>query len=147
MSRKSRFGRLLGLLYVGAVLAISGLWILHAQQKQNSNFTGGTVTTVEENPQARLSHYHFDPGARTKWHSHEKGQIVLVEDGVGRSQMKGSPVVELHAGEASYTPPGVVHWHGASPTQGGTQFNVSRGAVNWLDEVTEKEYTAPPKKR
>ena len=60
-----------------------------------------------------------------------------MEDGVGLYQEKGGPVVELRAGETHYCPPGVVHWHGASPKEGGTQFNVSRGGITWLAEVTD----------
>jgi hypothetical protein len=68
----------------------------------------------------------------------------LVEDGVGLYQEKGGPVVEMRAGETHYCPPGVVHWHGAAPHEGGTQFNVSRGDIMWLAEVTDQEYTAKP---
>jgi len=114
------------------------------QPKQNPNFQG-TVITVTENSQGTIAHYRFEPGARTKWHIHEKGQIILVEEGVGRYQVKGGPVMELHAGETTYCPPGVPHWHGAAPDQGGTQFNVSRGGITWLEEVTDKEFSAPAK--
>jgi quercetin dioxygenase-like cupin family protein len=115
--------------------------IAYSQDKPNPNFTG-EVKTVKENSQGLTAHLYFAPGARTKWHSHEGGQIILVEDGVGLYQEKGGPVVELRAGETHYCPPGVVHWHGASPTQGGTQFNVSRGGITWVAEVTDQEFTA-----
>ena len=118
--------------------------MLHAQQKQSSNFTGGTVTPLEEKPEGRISHYRFAAGARTKWHSHEKGQLVLVEEGVGRTQAKGGPVIELRPGESAYGAPGVAHWHGAAPDQAAVMYNVARGGVVWMDEVTEKEYTAKP---
>jgi len=127
------------------VLAAS-IWVMTAQEKQNPNFTGGTVTTVKENSDGNIAHFHFGPGARTKWHSHAGGQIILVEEGVALTQVKGGPVIELHAGETIYCPPGVVHWHGAAPNQGGTQYNISRGGITWLDEVTEKEFTAPAKR-
>ena len=117
-----------------------------AQQKQNPNFTGGTVTTITENSQAQIAHYRFEPGARTKWHIHEKGQIILVEEGVGLMQVRGGPVMELRAGETTYCPPGVAHWHGAAPDKAGVQFNVSRGGITWLEEVAEKDYTTPPKR-
>jgi 4-carboxymuconolactone decarboxylase len=133
-------------------LTISGLWILQAQdksstQKQNPNFTGGTVTAVEEKPAGNIAHFRFEPGARTKWHSHEGGQIILVEEGVGRTQVKGGPVIELHAGETIYCPPGVVHWHGAAPDKGGVQYNISRGGITWLGEVTDAEFRAQPQKK
>jgi quercetin dioxygenase-like cupin family protein len=118
------------------------MWI-YGQPKDapNPNFTGA-VSRVEDNSAGSIAHYNFSPGSRTKWHIHEKGQIILVEDGVGLMQLKGGPVVELHAGETIYCPPGVPHWHGAAPHQAGVQFNVSRGGITWLEEVTEKEYTA-----
>ncbi|HLI84641.1 MAG TPA: cupin domain-containing protein [Bryobacteraceae bacterium] len=128
-----------------AAAALAALWAASAQQKQNPNFTG-TVTRVTGNSEAAIAHFRFEAGARTRWHSHEGGQIILVEDGVCRTQVKGGPVVELHAGETTYVQPGVPHWHGAAPGQACTQFNVTRGKVNWLEEVTEKEYTAPAKK-
>ena len=75
--------------------------MLHAQEKQNPNFTGGTVTKLDEGTKATIAHFRFDPGSRTKWHSHEGGQIILVEEGVAHTQVKGGPVIELKAGESS----------------------------------------------
>jgi len=135
-------------LSVCLVVAISGVWIMQAQPKQaapNPNFTG-TVTAVEANSQGMIAHFRFEPGSRTKWHSHEGGQIILVEEGVGRTQVKGGPVIELKAGETTYAGPGVIHWHGASPDKGGTQFNIARGGITWLDAVTDKEFTVAPKR-
>ncbi len=142
---KTRFGRRLGLSYVCLMAVVSGVWIMHAQQGQNPNFTG-KITRIEDASKPGIAHIHFEAGARTKWHIHSGGQIILVEEGVGRTQIKDQPVMELKAGETTYAPPGVAHWHGASPTEAGTQFNVSRGATTWLDAVTEKEFTAAPKK-
>jgi quercetin dioxygenase-like cupin family protein len=145
MTRKFQLGRFLGLLYVALFLVASGLWLLHAQQKQESNFTGN-IQRLEDNSKTGIAHIHFDAGARTKWHIHEGGQIILVEEGVGRTQVKGGPVLELHAGETTYAKPGVAHWHGAAPDQAATQFNVQRGMTTWLDEVTEKDYKTLPKR-
>ena len=143
MHRESAAGRSLGLLLGCGMLAGAGLVIVHAQPKQNPNFTGGVVTPLDEKPVGNIAHFRFAPGARTKWHSHEGGQIILVEEGVGLYQNKGGPIVELHAGEMSYCPPGVVHWHGAAPDQGGVQYNVSRGGITWMEEVTDKEFKGP----
>ncbi len=125
-------------------ILLSACVIAYSQDKPNPNFTGGEVKTVKENSQANIAHFYFPPGVRTKWHSHEGGQIILVEDGVGLYQEKGGPVVELRAGETRYCPPGVVHWHGASPKEGGTQFNVTRGGITWGDVVTDEEFNAAP---
>ncbi len=127
-----------------APLLVFACALAYSQQKPNPNFTGGEVKTITENSDGKSAHFYFTPGARTKWHSHEGGQIILVEDGVGLYQEKGGPVVELRANETHYCPPGVVHWHGASPKEGGTQFNVSRGGITWLAEVSDAEFNAKP---
>lgn len=127
-----------------AVFLVSGLCTIHAQQTvQSPNFTG-TVQRLKEDTPGQITYIHFDPGARTKWHIHSKGQIVFVEEGVALEQEKGGPVRELHAGDVIYCPPGVAHWHGAAPDKGGTQYNVTRGTITWLGEVTDHEYTAKP---
>jgi quercetin dioxygenase-like cupin family protein len=131
----------------------SGLWILRAQEKpaaapsnMGGVITGGLVTPLPESLKASIARFRFDPGARTKWHQHEGGQIVMVEEGVGRTQIKGGPVIELKPGEVVYCPPGVWHWHGAAPDKGAVQYNVSRGTTTWGDEVTDQEFQAVPRK-
>ena len=124
----------------------ASLWLMHAQEKQNPNFTGGNVTKLDEGTKATIAHFRFDPGSRTKWHSHAGGQIILVEEGVAHTQVKGGPVIELKAGETTYVGPGVMHWHGAAPDRGGVQYNVTRGGITWADEVTDKEFRTPRQK-
>ena len=116
----------------------------YSQEKPNPNFTGGEVHPVKEGADGTIVKFYFGPGARTKWHSHSGGQIIMVVDGVALYQEKGGPVVEMHAGETHFCPPGVVHWHGAAPHEGGTQYNVTRGAITWGDVVTDAEYNATP---
>jgi quercetin dioxygenase-like cupin family protein len=131
----------------------TGLSILHAQEKpapkpsnMGGSVTGGLVTNLGEVSKSSIAHFRFDPGARTKWHTHEVGQIVLCEEGICLTQEKGGPVLQLKPGDVVYSGPGVMHWHGAAPDQGCVQFNVSRGASTFLDEVTDKDYRGPRKK-
>lgn len=145
MIQTSRFSRFLGLLYVALFLVVSSLWLIHAQQKQDPNFTG-TIHRLQDPTPPGIAHIHFEAGARTKWHIHEGGQMILLEEGVGRTQVKGGPVIELRPGDTTYAKPGVAHWHGAAPDQAATLFNVQRGMTTWLDEVTEKDYKAKPKR-
>ena len=85
----------------------------------------------------------FEPGARTYWHSHDHGQLLLVEDGRMRTQKKGGPVKELGKGESDYTGPKIVHWHGAAATQALVQLNVGFGGeTRWMEKVTDAEYGA-----
>ena len=57
----------------------------------------------------------FAPGARTAWHSHARGQILHVTQGIAWVRSRGGEKVELHAGQTVYCPPGEEHWHGAAP--------------------------------
>ena len=112
--------------------------------KANPNFTG-TVTPVEDKFKVATAHYKFDPGARTKWHSHSGGQVMLVEEGITHHQNRGGPVMELHANESYYVQPGVEHWHGAAPNSSTVQFNTTRGDLTWLEVVSESDYNAKAK--
>lgn len=145
MANDSRSTRPHRVICAGAAFLSGGLFFLYGQDA-NPNFTGGTVTKLDDTSNASIAHFRFGPGARTKWHSHEGGQIILVEEGVGLNQIKGGPVMELHAGETTFVGPGVVHWHGAAPDKGGVQFNTSRGGITWLGEVTDAEYKVKPKR-
>jgi quercetin dioxygenase-like cupin family protein len=83
----------------------------------------------------------FDAGNRTYWHSHERGFLIMVEEGRARVQKRGEPMKELKVGDTDYTPPNVEHWHGAAPKEGFVQVGVSfGGGIKFLDPVTDAEY-------
>lgn len=86
----------------------------------------------------------FEPSARTYWHSHPGGQILLITHGAGYYQEKGKPARKLNPGEVVTIPPDVVHWHGAAPESQlvhiGMSTQVHKGPAKWLDPVTEEEY-------
>ena len=138
------------IVYVLSVLfgALSGLGILHAQQNAGVGgaVTGGNVTMLDQELEAAIAYARFEPGARTRWHTHEGGQIILVEEGVARTQVRGGPVIELKVGETTYVGPGLSHWHGAAPDRGGVQYNISRGGTTFTDEVTDEEYRVAPQR-
>ncbi len=87
----------------------------------------------------------FEPGARTNWHYHKGGQILLVTEGRGLYQERGKPVEIIEKGEVVKCLPNIAHWHGATPTESmahiaiGTNTNIG-GAV-WLEPVTDEEYS------
>ncbi len=87
----------------------------------------------------------FPAGVRSNWHSHEgSGQLLMIEEGRGRAQNRGGPVVEYGPGEAWFTPAGVEHWHGATPEQDALQWTFYAGEVNWLEPVSDEEYLVNP---
>jgi len=122
----------LGLLLVASIQA-------QPPQPDDSRFTG--KSTPMEGKELTAARRHFEPGARSAWHSHEKGQLLLVEEGRMRTQKKGQAVKELGVGESDYTGPNLVHWHGAAPGQALVQINVGFGGeTKWLEKVTDAEY-------
>ena len=60
----------------------------------------------------------FAPGARSAWHTHPAGQVLIVTDGVGWVQEEGGAKREIKPGDVVWCPPGVKHWHGATATTG-----------------------------
>ena len=90
-----------------------------------------------------LGNVTFEPGARTNWHFHPGGQILLVTGGAGYYQEKGSPKKLLRKGDVVKCPPDVPHWHGASRNQKFIQIaitNTQNGPTVWLQKVSDEEY-------
>jgi quercetin dioxygenase-like cupin family protein len=94
----------------------------------------------------------FEPGARTAWHTHPLGQTLVVTAGFGRAQREGESVEEIRPGDVIWFPPGVRHWHGASPTTAMTHIAIQESldgkAVDWMEKVTDQQYdpAAPVRK-
>ena len=116
-------------------------------------FTGGVLIeeliASPEPARANLLRVHFHPGARTFWHTHELGQGLYVIDGLGLIARRGEAPRYLHPGDTVWIPPGVEHWHGATPGHAMTHLAMQeRGAdgmpTAWLEGVSEADYTAPP---
>ena len=84
----------------------------------------------------------FTPTAHTFWHSHERGQLLVVTAGSGWVCTHGQRPQAITAGDLVWVPPGERHWHGADPGTIMTHLSVSLGTTAWLDEVAEAEYAA-----
>ena len=115
-----------------------------APQPNPENFVG--KVTGHPTSDIRMLRYSFEPGARTDWHSHEGGQVILIEKGRARVQEAGGTIREIGARESFVTAPGVKHWHGAVPTEGLTQVSLSFGMTNWMENVTDAQYAAGAQK-
>jgi quercetin dioxygenase-like cupin family protein len=103
---------------------------------KNNDFSAGSVT--------------FEPGARTVWHTHPKGQVLLVTEGQGFYQIKGKPAQALKKGDVVNVPEDTEHWHGASATNtlvhiALTNYKGNENVV-WLQPVTDEEYKSVAKK-
>jgi 4-carboxymuconolactone decarboxylase len=118
------------------------------QQGPVATFTGTVRVTPlfdasESSPLSGAS-VSFDAGARSAWHTHPRGQMLIVTAGSGRVQQQGGAVEEIRAGDVVWTPPGVKHWHGASAATAMThiaiQENVDGKAVEWMEKVGDAQY-------
>ena len=95
-----------------------------------SRTSGGSVT--------------FEPGARSTWHTHPRGQILIVTAGSGWVQRWEGSRQEMKPGDVVWIPPGVKHWHGATATTAVTHFAIQEHedgkVVDWLEKVSDEQY-------
>jgi len=86
----------------------------------------------------------FEPGARTNWHKHPGGQILLVTDGEGYYQERGKAVQSIKKGDVILIGPEIEHWHGAASNSTLTHIaintNAQKGSAVWLQPVIDEEY-------
>jgi quercetin dioxygenase-like cupin family protein len=85
----------------------------------------------------------FEPGARTAWHTHPLGQILIVVMGSGRAQREGG-IEQIRPGDVVSFAPGEKHWHGAAPTTAMTHIAIQEAldgkAVDWMEKVSDEQY-------
>ena len=91
-----------------------------------------------------IGNVYFEPGARSNWHSHPAGQILIITDGVGYHQIEGQPKEIMRKGDVVKCPPNVRHWHGASSDTALQQMyiipNTEKGIVEWMEAVSDEVY-------
>lgn len=104
------------------------------QAPEPGQFSGASVT--------------FEPGARSNWHTHPRGQTLIVTSGVGYVQSWGGPVHVIRPGDVVSCPAAEKHWHGAAPNTAMTHIAIQESsngkAVEWLEKVTDEQYQAAP---
>ena len=144
----SRVTALVSLVAAGAVVTLVAqhFQITAAAQRGRSNFMGGNPTAADA-ADVHTNRLRFPAGSRSNWHTHTGGQLLMLEEGRGRTQVRGGPVQETVPGQPWWTPANVEHWHGAAPDQDALQLTISEGTVNWKDPVTDKEYQTPPARK
>jgi 4-carboxymuconolactone decarboxylase len=119
----------------------------------NDNFTGNAWNNMlvenDSSYHTQIGNVTFEPGARTRWHYHPGGQILLATRGKGFYQEKGKQIEIIQEGDVIKIPPNAIHWHGATPTDSLTHIaispNMDKGKVVWLEKVTDEEYNSTRK--
>ncbi|CAB3637796.1 hypothetical protein LMG22037_00007 [Paraburkholderia phenoliruptrix] len=100
------------------------------QPNETTRASGGSVT--------------FEPGARTAWHQHPRGQTLIVTAGSGYVQRWDGPLEVIRPGDVVWIPAGVKHWHGASAETFMTHIAIQEAlggkAVDWLEHVADDQY-------
>jgi len=117
-----------------------------------ANFTGEVIVeplfAANEHTASTGGSVIFAPGARSAWHTHPAGQILIVTSGTGWVQEEGGQKREIRPGDVIWTPPGVKHWHGATATTAMSHTAVTNTVggknVEWLEHVTDEQYRAGP---
>ena len=109
----------------------------------STNFVGkaGFIDSAD----LRVSRIRFEPGARTYWHVHTSGQVLVAEDGKGRYQERGSAIKDFAPGQAPYLKANLAHWHGAAPDSPLVQATMYSGMLTWMGPVTDDEYSGKKK--
>ena len=122
-----------------------------SRQGPIENFTGSVrvdpLFQASAPARASASLVTFEAGARTAWHTHPLGQVLIVTAGTGRVQRWGDPVEEIRQGDVVWIPPGQKHWHGAAPNSSMAHIAVVEQldgkSVEWMEKVSDAQYGAP----
>ena len=122
--------------------------VVRAQATEPSGRAGGTFTgevwrdtVLPKQDGVGIGNVFFAPGARTHWHSHDGGQILIVLAGEGFVGDEEG-VARVSTGDTIWTPPGVRHWHGAAPDRYMIHTGISLAGVNWQEPVTDEAYSS-----
>ena len=114
---------------------------------ENNNFTGNAwlemLVESDSINQNSVGSVTFEAGARTNWHLHPNGQIILALEGKGYYQEKGSPKRILKKGDVVKCPANIPHWHGASEDREFIQIAITSrvdGPTEWLGGVDDGQY-------
>ena len=108
----------------------------------NGTVSGGGAWGDPVLAEETLSVYHvfFEPRARTHWHRHERGQLLIVTSGRGLLATREGDAGVLEVGDSAWIPPGEEHWHGGAPASFLMHTAVSLGEPQWLDAVSDEDY-------
>ncbi|UBM59102.1 cupin domain-containing protein [Marinilongibacter aquaticus] len=118
------------------------------QKGSDAFFTGNAynygLVPMDSTYDMLIGNVYFEPGARSNWHTHPSGQILIITAGEGYHQLEGQPIEKLKKGSVVKCPPNVRHWHGASPNTGMQQMyvipNTEKGIVDWMEAVSDAQY-------
>lgn len=81
----------------------------------------------------------FAKGAKLDWHTHPKGQQLLIIDGEGLYQERGKPIQVVSKGDVVRCYPNIEHWHAATPEHGVTYLAITGNqSTVWQKSISEE---------
>jgi 4-carboxymuconolactone decarboxylase len=118
------------------------------QQLPGDWFTGAAfifpLIAKDHNHEFSAGAVSFQQGARTNWHTHPKGQVLIVMEWEGYYQEKGKAAQKIKRGDVVNIPENIEHWHGASATSSMVHIAITNYKndvqVTWLRPVSDEEY-------
>ncbi len=125
---------------LGLAWVVSATWGMRAQQPgADYTFTGKSWRT--DTKALGLTGRGFEAGARSDWHTHAADQLLFVQQGGMRYQVRGQKMTEVALHGTAYLPGGVPHWHGATSKVALEQVSVTFApGIKWMEKVTDEEY-------
>ena len=119
-----------------------------SEKLANDHFTGAAwldmLVPKDSTFNCPIGNVTFEPGARTHWHKHPGGQLLLVTGGKGYSQEEGMPARMIQEGDVEKVSPNTRHWHGVVPDSWLVHISITpnarKGDAEWLEPVTDEEY-------
>ena len=124
-------------------------------EQRTATFTGTVhMDPVLNAPGVMINTVIFTPGARTHWHRHPGGQLLVVTAGRGIVATRAADIADVAdvadvqvvtSGDVVWAEPGEEHWHGACGDSLLTHMAVSHGTTEWA--AKSPRATTPPRNR
>jgi quercetin dioxygenase-like cupin family protein len=116
---------------------------LSAKLASANDFTGTVwIEPLSENEGVQVLRVTFPPGARTAWHTHPKGQTLVITSGNGLFQKRGEAVQTMQQGDVIVIPANEEHWHGANSSSLMQHLAIQILGTKWLEHVSEEDYSS-----
>ncbi len=113
-----------------------------SSERRSATFTGEVWADPVLLPTdgVTINNVFFAPQARTHWHTHEGGQVLMVTYGQGKIRAEAGDEHRIRPGDTVWISPGERHWHGAAETTCMAHVAISLGGQDWLESVTDEQY-------
>ena len=119
---------------------------LGAAQNFNGHVAVDVMAAGDSRKHGSVGMVAFAPGARTAWHTHPVGQLLIVTDGTGWVQEAGQARRAIKAGDVVWIEAGVKHWHGAAQSNGLRHLAIAYvkdgKSADWKELVSDEHYNA-----